>query len=480
MESPGSSRNPTSCSTVVPSGRPPDGIAPVIDNLVCDSGTVNLVVDDEMTENEFRNGESTEISLPPKAAMAVDEKHGSNTSVGVSSQSDQLGGSKNSLKPSFRDMLTGKGGGTQHSNFISELDVELGDSDVIIGKEACGQSQVVEVAVPSQRQVSNSSSEPYGPWMQVVNRRGRGSVAPRKTLQEEVNRRSVASASGSRFDALYVLGEGEVNVAASGTGHPMAKGGGAVSPALADVGGQMAMELKAHSSPTRRVRAISSSVPLGGITKTTFPKTSMVVRVGEIIPQQSEVIGELANTDKEVGAILEVSETDSMVPVDHVEDELVGAIQEVHENDSMVSIDQVEDVLVRGRSIASKEKVIYAPSSLSLDKHTALRVVDRVDRGALKETNGRPMQGPIRVSTPKSSNRNFSLSKGLSRKGAKLKKNDGNEMEQPTLQTWAVNFSNSLNKIVPTAENSLSTHDSTTKVQWRANRAFEGVSDTNL
>ncbi|KAL4317972.1 hypothetical protein GQ457_18G007610 [Hibiscus cannabinus] len=627
-------------------------------------GTDNLVVDDEMTENEFRNEESTEIILTPKAAMAVDEKHGSTTSVGVSSQSDQLGGSKNSLKPSFRDMLTGKGGGTQHSNFISELDVELGDSDVIIGKvgslpkihfsdrvhqaidaklskslivrllgktigyrallsrvqtlwnlsgemhlidldndyflvrfamvedydkvlsggpwmvydsyltvqpwsqdfstsakfpskvlvwvrlpglpyryytkslfraiagvlgsvvridyntkegkrgrfarlaimvnlvdplvpgimidghkqiieyeglplicygcgkyghlkEACGQSQVVEVAVPSQRQDSNSSSEPYGPWMQVVNQRGRGSVAPHKALQEGVNRRFVAGASGSRFDALYVLGEGEVNFATSRTGHPMAKGGGAVSPALADVGGQMAMEPKAHSSPTRRVRAISSSVPLGGITKMTSPKNSMVVRVGEIIPQQSEVTGELASTDKEVGAILEVSETDSMVPVDHVEDELVGAIQEVHENDSMVSVDQVEDELVRGRSIAAKEKVIYAPSSLNLDKHTALRVVDRVDRGALKETNGRPMHGPIRVSTSKSVNHKFSLSKGLSCKGSKLKKKDGNEMEQPTLQTWAVNFSNSLNKIVPTTENSLLTHDSTDKVQWR-------------
>ncbi|KAL4308801.1 hypothetical protein GQ457_01G050980 [Hibiscus cannabinus] len=96
----------------------------------------------------------------------------------------------------------------------------------------------------------------------------------------------------------------------------------------------------------------------------------MVVGVGEIIPQQLEVTGELGSRDKEVG------ETDSMVPVDHVEDELVGAIQEVHENDSMVSIDQVEDELVRGRSIAAKEKVIYAPSSLNLDKHTALRVVE--------------------------------------------------------------------------------------------------------
>ncbi|KAK8671135.1 hypothetical protein V6N13_037740 [Hibiscus sabdariffa] len=85
------------------------------------------------------------------------------------------------------------------------------------------------------------------------------------------------------------------------------------------------------------------------------------------------------------------------------------------------------------------------------------------------------MHGPICVSTSKSANRNFYVSKGLPRKGSKSKKKDGNEMEQPTLQTWAVNLSNSLNQIATTDDNSFSTQEPPDKVQWRANVAFEGL-----
>ncbi|KAL4311342.1 hypothetical protein GQ457_01G018220 [Hibiscus cannabinus] len=242
----------------------------------------NLVVDDEMTETRYRNGANNGVIHIPNEAMFVDEQQGIPILVGFLGQSDRITSSKDSLKPLFCDMLTGKVGGTQHTNFIIELDVELGESDVRIDKdgslpeicfssrvhraidaklskslvvqllgksicycalfscvqalwnfsgemhlidldnqgrfaimvnlgdplvpgimidgnnqiieykglplifygcgkyghlkEACGQSQMVEVVVLSQRHDPKSSSELYEPWKQVVNRQRCGSV----------------------------------------------------------------------------------------------------------------------------------------------------------------------------------------------------------------------------------------------------------------------------------------------------------------
>ncbi|KAK8671136.1 hypothetical protein V6N13_037741 [Hibiscus sabdariffa] len=274
--------NPTANSMALPSGRPLDEIAPVIDLnnsvpsgsviplpdplvrvessvVVCEGGTGNLVVDDGMTETGFRNEGNNDIIQIPNEAMVVDDQYGTALPVGSLGQSDRMVVSKDSQKPSFRDMLTG--------------------------------------------------------------------------------------VSGSHFGALSAVGEGEVNPTGSGNVQPMAKGGVVVYPTNTDLEVRTVMEPRVHNSPSRRVRATSSSVPLVGTSKVPSLKTSKAVQIGDATPEQLDDIGVLASTYKEVVAI-----------------------QGVNENDSMVPTDQVEGKLVRGKSIAAKANVIHAPSSLSLDK----------------------------------------------------------------------------------------------------------------
>ncbi|KAK8713158.1 hypothetical protein V6N13_148381 [Hibiscus sabdariffa] len=90
-------------------------------------------------------------------------------------------------------------------------------------------------------------------------------------------------------------------------------------------------------------------------------------------------------------------------------------------------------IWVEEKHIASKEKVVLAPSILRADNGTTIRVVDKVDSCALKEVNGRSMHGLIRVWIANSANRNITTTTRLPCKGLKSKKKNDMKTSQPTL-----------------------------------------------
>ncbi|KAK8553199.1 hypothetical protein V6N13_089412 [Hibiscus sabdariffa] len=70
-------------------------------------------------------------------------------------------------------------------------------------------------------------------------------------------------------------------------------------------------------------------------------------------------------------------------------------------------------------ALQQSEKVVVAPSSLHVGKHTTVRVVDEGAKRVVPNLLGKAMYGPIRKAGSKGSNRNTSIDVGLSRKNVK-------------------------------------------------------------
>ncbi|KAK8652147.1 hypothetical protein V6N13_061169 [Hibiscus sabdariffa] len=73
-----------------------------------------------------------------------------------------------SPRPSFRDMAAGNCLYERKDNFISDLDMDL---------DVCGNGNSAANAVVRHRPSQPSTKDRFGPWMQVVNRRRRPSMA---------------------------------------------------------------------------------------------------------------------------------------------------------------------------------------------------------------------------------------------------------------------------------------------------------------
>ncbi|KAK8484283.1 hypothetical protein V6N13_100290 [Hibiscus sabdariffa] len=72
--------------------------------------------------------------------------------------------------------------------------------------------------------------------------------------------------------------------------------------------------------------------------------------------------------------------------------------------------------------ITAKDMVVAAPTSLLIDKHKAIRVVEDGSKKILHDNNGRAMYRPIRKVYSKRTSRNVNLAAGMPWKNGKLKK----------------------------------------------------------
>ncbi|KAK8606520.1 hypothetical protein V6N13_030801 [Hibiscus sabdariffa] len=144
---------------------------------------------------------------PPDPAAAVPASNDSMVTDAVAAVQTDL---RVSPHPSFRDMIAGNFLSERKDNFISDLDVDLLDEDVIVNnygvfseicfsdrvhqqiyakkyghtKDACGSGNSAANAGVRHRPSQPSVEDRFRPWMQVVNRRRRPSMAHKVVIPD--------------------------------------------------------------------------------------------------------------------------------------------------------------------------------------------------------------------------------------------------------------------------------------------------------
>ncbi|KAK8669582.1 hypothetical protein V6N13_107008 [Hibiscus sabdariffa] len=270
-------------------------------------------------------------------------------------------------KPSFRDMVRGPDGLSSKDALIGDMDVELHESDVIIGKQGlplicfgCGKyGHSKDVCSPSGASVAGTSpntlphcseDDMYGPWMQ-----------------------------GSRFVVLESVAEGS-------------------RPKVVGSGNQTGLSVGVQ----RESRAVSNGAA-------TVAKNH--VRVDH---EQSQDVSPVRD-------IMVTSQPEGNLPAPVVIQQNVG-IEVPHP-----VVDRVQppvcvagndmDISVGNSVVASCDKVVITPTTLLTVKHMVVRVIEEGSKRPGKETV------PIRKAIGKNASRSSSFKSGLPRKNGKPKKN---------------------------------------------------------
>ncbi|KAK8702386.1 hypothetical protein V6N13_020742 [Hibiscus sabdariffa] len=379
--------NPISDLMIVQSGRPLD--------LVADASTMN------------KSMASVSVVTPPFGAVG-DAKDTDAISAGCN---DLLG----SQRPSFRDMVIGKTTAEQRDNFISTLDVELLDEDVM---EACGVGNLNPSNGVERRQNKPPVDDRFGPWMQVVNRRRRSYMVRKAVIPDDQ-----AMKRGSRFEVLNV-DDGEnhqVQVSARpsviNTESPKGNTGSNVS--------------RMHSNMQRDM------VDDGENHQVQIPIRPRVT-TAEFHAKPSNV-----NTDSNVNPLLSNLQRG-------IEDESHGQLSGGISRDSEVNTTVAAGLSLSTRddsvAIAAKDKVISAPTTLKPDKHKAVKIVEESQSRVLKEQNGRQYYGPIRSAAAKGGRRGSATVKSLPRKEGRFKKKTELDGERTIVTEWASSLSRTLSK----------------------------------
>ncbi|KAK8646300.1 hypothetical protein V6N13_120092 [Hibiscus sabdariffa] len=146
-------------------GRPPENVIHMEDDSVLERHGSPVDVDIQPACKKGRNFEDSSEVL-----MQSDSMHSAERGLGLESNSHS-GGQEHGL--SFRDTLMGGIGRKETDALVEDLDVECGRYGH--AKEVCG-AQGPQMVESDTRPVQRVSSELYGPWMQVVNRRRRSGV----------------------------------------------------------------------------------------------------------------------------------------------------------------------------------------------------------------------------------------------------------------------------------------------------------------
>ncbi|KAK9017816.1 hypothetical protein V6N11_000817 [Hibiscus sabdariffa] len=134
-------------------------------------------------------------------------------------------------------------------------------------------------------------------------------------------------------------------------------------------------------------------------------------------------------------------------------------------------------------TVATSDKVVATPSTLHVDKHTSVRVVEEGAKRPVLDSPGKALYGPIRKAGSKSSNRNTSIDMGLSRKNFKGRKGDEDKHKQIVVSDWASSLATNLTKLKSTLEHGnvqgrgKASHVKP-RVQWIDNHTYVGEERT--
>ncbi|KAK8608921.1 hypothetical protein V6N13_025231 [Hibiscus sabdariffa] len=285
--------------------------------------------------------------------------------LGGQSYRVKLGCGSDSARPSFRDMVTGDYAINEEKKVVCDLEVQVLDSDG-------------DVASPP---VMSRSEEPYGPWMQVVNRRRR--VAPLKkdnlshSSVEVVNGRN----KGSQFSALTSVQEDREAVVSNVPGSSMRGKSVMVSP-----------------------MPIVSSLVGSGHTESSRQGEECVssFQVLQVIPEEVEPV---------VMESTKSAQNESLSPI----------------------------------PVASAEVVEPVATSLDKTKHVAIRTIDKGSSRVLRESNGRVLPASLRGGSTAQSSKSLAASKGVVRKGLKPKKKGDKVPPKPVLAEFVSAMTAELN-----------------------------------
>ncbi|KAK8698643.1 hypothetical protein V6N13_114754 [Hibiscus sabdariffa] len=140
-------------------GRPPD--IPALTNIPLSLERPGSSVPEE-SQQISKKGRNLDTTEPVSVDSAMEEissmDHGNlNVVVDAAAQPGDLNKSSGASKPTFRDMVTGRGTSDRQKKALSELDVE----------EMCGKVLDAQKEKESACLREFRSEELYGPWMQI-------------------------------------------------------------------------------------------------------------------------------------------------------------------------------------------------------------------------------------------------------------------------------------------------------------------------
>ncbi|KAK8590120.1 hypothetical protein V6N13_088906 [Hibiscus sabdariffa] len=142
------------------------------------------------------------------------------------------------------------------------------------------------------------------------------------------------------------------------------------------------------------------------------------------------------------------------------------------------------DVSGKVTSVASKDTMVPAKSSLNKENHVIVSVVETIKRPPLKERNGTIFPVLITMTTSKGGGKNVAAMNGISHTSAISKKKMSKLLSQSILQKLVTSLSSKLDKeqaamVYQTAEMQLTSVGTDGDIQWRENKTFE-TDDTDM
>ncbi|KAK9008586.1 hypothetical protein V6N11_075475 [Hibiscus sabdariffa] len=273
-------------------------------------------------------------------------------------------------KLSFRDSLLGKDGGRSTLQTISELDVED-----LCGKDTAG------IKNP-EVEVGRDPKELYGPWMQVTNRRRRGSGS-HKNVDTTTTAMTAPVTRGSRFAILQDPQGIEHAICPVTNGMDMQ-----LSVASCDL--PATLTLKGKETISAPFHGEGNSGPgsfSGGIVSENIS--------GEMVMDLDANLNANLNgpIDKEVGGL----------------------------------------VLENVKAVASSERIVTSDITLNQENHTAVRIGESSKANRIKERRGRVLSASFWGGGSKAQTKIASALKSNLKQGPKPKKRDDRGPANPSL-----------------------------------------------
>ncbi|KAK8504572.1 hypothetical protein V6N12_017115 [Hibiscus sabdariffa] len=219
-----------------------------------------------------------------------------------------------------------------------------------------------------------SDNEIYGPWVRVERRWHRPSATTKIDNKEKGESNSTVVSHFGVLNSLEVEGNRPVDMSVQ----------------------------QAHVSVRKSVRA-HDGLGVGKQQELKIVKKAPGAVVQEPSCVESMPHQEASSPGKNVATILH-KESRPNVDVITLTNDVVDTNLETNEGITMV---------------VACDKVVVAPTTLEVDKHTRVWVVEEGLKRTLKESNDTSMYGPIRKENSKSANRNDSNTIGLPRKNGK-------------------------------------------------------------
>ncbi|KAK8696200.1 hypothetical protein V6N13_001337 [Hibiscus sabdariffa] len=291
-------------------GRPPDASLPMVSHPRLERQATSACVEDQQSVKRCRGDglETMDVHVGDSAGLPamVTEVIGDECMFGERNTDHGSGENHHSpvkaaqgVKPSFRDMLAGKGESALPYRSIPDLDVELAGDDVQISSvdaEVC--KPHVEKEIERSCVDDGSSGGKFGPWMQAPTRKLRRATGVRNASASNFRSSHPSEGMSGKFDILNTIdAEDEDN----GTVEPVVGQGVSVPTSLVEEGAAVGDKISGSKGSQEGGRTVmvedgidsrnstkvilngSGSKPSGGVSRTQKLDGPKAIVANEII-----------------------------------------------------------------------------------------------------------------------------------------------------------------------------------------------------